>query len=131
MIDAMQMSVASIIIYQIALTSVKATFLLHYRRVFPLPNIQRFCDIFLVLIILWGISQTLIAGLFCVPLSSFWDLSVKGKCINVLAWWYSNSAVNIATDLVIFILPLTLLHTLPLKWGQKIILMGVFGVGFL
>jgi hypothetical protein len=119
--------------YQIALASIKATFLLQYRRVFPLPNIQRFCDICLGIVVLLGISQALIGGLFCVPLSVWWDVNgdKEGHCIDVVAWWYSNAVINIVTDVVIFTIPLTLLHTLPLQLGQMIVLMVVFSLGFL
>jgi len=65
------------------------------------------------------------------PVNYFWDLSIKGKCMNKLAFWFSNSALNITTDLMIFAIPMPLLRQLQLPKKQKIGLMFVFGFGVL
>ncbi|WAO91393.1 Hypothetical protein NCS54_00886000 [Fusarium falciforme] len=53
------------------------------------------------------------------------------ECINRLLFWYINSTVNIITDIIIYIVPLPLLRTLPIRKFQKIVPVGVFSLGFL
>ena len=45
--------------------------------------------------------------------------------------WFSNAALNILTDLIVFILPLPVIGKLNLAKGQKYSLLGIFCLGFL
>ncbi len=75
---------------------------------------------------------TFFGSLFmCIPASAFWNQSIKGKCMNRLAFWFSNAALNITTDIMIFAIPMPLLKQLQLPKKQKIGLMFVFGFGAL
>jgi hypothetical protein len=82
-------------------------------------------------IIVYGLWTFLAGILTCVPVAYFWDKSLNGHCLNLLAYWFSNAAVNIVTDLALYIMPLPVLNSLQLprrlKWG----LMLVFAVGLL
>ncbi|OHX00016.1 integral membrane protein, partial [Colletotrichum incanum] len=115
---------------QPAFPSIKATFLLHYRRVFPLPAFQKLCNMFIAFIIAFGIAQVVSTCLACVPLRSLWDLTVPGRCIALLDWWLIGSSINLVTDVAIFVMPIPLLRSIMLPLRQKIVLMATFGLGF-
>ncbi|OLN81893.1 hypothetical protein CCHL11_07044 [Colletotrichum chlorophyti] len=110
---------------------IKAAFLLQYRRVFPLPQFQTLCTIFLVFICAFGISQVVTVCLTCVPFQSLFDPSIPGKCISVLDWWLIGSSISLVTDVAILVMPIPLLKTLPLAMKQKLVLMATFGLGIL
>ncbi|KAF6805492.1 pth11-like integral membrane protein [Colletotrichum musicola] len=124
-----EIAIAAVAVYQAAYPLIKCTFLLQYRRVFPLPPFQRLCDIFLVFIVAFGITQVISLTLACIPLRSLWDFTVPGKCFDLLSWWYVGSSINLLTDLAILCMPVPLLRTVRLPIRQKIVLMSTFGLG--
>lgn len=65
----------------------------------------------------------------CSPVSYFWDRSISGHCLSRLGVWFSNSALNIITDIVICVMPFPVLNKLHLPRKQKYALMAVFGLG--
>ncbi|KAJ0160236.1 hypothetical protein CTA2_8324, partial [Colletotrichum tanaceti] len=123
-------SITAVAVYQVAFPLIKATFLLQYRRVFPLPAFQKLCDVFLLFIVAFGISQVVSLCLACIPLRSLWDLTVPGRCIDFLDWWLIGSSISLVSDVAIFVMPIPLLRTVPLPLKQKIVLMAMFGLGF-
>ncbi|KAL2129160.1 hypothetical protein VTI74DRAFT_8154 [Chaetomium olivicolor] len=123
---------ASALGYHFAIMLVKATFLLQYRRVFPLPAIQRLCDLFLAFIGVWTIAGGICGTVVCLPVSKNWDPREPVWTCDARYWfWLVHGILHVITDILIFIMPLSLLKTLPLPPVQKIILMGVFCLGFL
>ncbi|KAK0609239.1 hypothetical protein B0T14DRAFT_532057 [Immersiella caudata] len=78
----------------------------------------------------------IIASLFtvCVPLEAFWDRT-KYKygstyCHTFDVYW-SHAGINIVTDFLIFMLPLTVLRKVRIPKRQQIALGGVFVLAFL
>ncbi|KDN70672.1 putative integral membrane protein [Colletotrichum sublineola] len=129
--NTQELSIVASITYQAAIPTIKATFLLQYRRMFPLPIFQRLCDIFLAFVIAFGISQMVSVPLFCIPLRSLWDTTVPGQCIDRLLWWFIGSSVNLTTDVVIIAMPLPLLRNIQMPLRQKAMLLATFTLGFL
>ncbi|EPE09507.1 integral membrane protein [Ophiostoma piceae UAMH 11346] len=122
---------ASIIFYNATLVSVKIAFLLQYYRVFAVAKIRRIILFFMVLITGWSLSQLFVSIFTCTPIHKFWDESVTtGRCINATPQWYINAAGNITTDIIIFLLPMPVLKNIHLKRTQKLIVMGIFSLGF-
>lgn len=65
----------------------------------------------------------------CTPIRYFWNTSIAGKCMNEMAVWFANAAINIVTDIAVFLLPMPALKQLQLPARQKYGLMGVFALG--
>lgn len=80
---------------------------------------------------LWVVTISVLLPLICNPVEAFWDTSIEGKCLDELQVWYVMAAVNLVTDFVVFSLPLPVIKNLQLPKRQKILLMGVFCLGFL
>ncbi|KAH6682139.1 hypothetical protein F5X68DRAFT_263167 [Plectosphaerella plurivora] len=118
----------SIVFYNVSLGAIKATLLLQYYRVFPLPTIRKVILVVGVIVGMWCVSQVLFIIFSCTPVSAFWTR--QGTCIPNLPGWHINAAGNIITDVVILILPLPVINSLTLGMRQKIILFGIFCIGF-
>ncbi|PIA92171.1 hypothetical protein CB0940_09437 [Cercospora beticola] len=120
---------ASVWIYYPALMFAKLSILFQYLRIFPDRRFRRWCWILMAVIVAWT-GWAFFSALFaCWPIQHFWDDSIPGACLNRLAVWFSNAAMNIVTDIATTVLPLPVLKSLNLPKRQRYILMVVFGMG--
>lgn len=72
---------------------------------------------------------TVFASVFaCVPVRAFWTKE-KATCLNQFAMWFTNAAINIATDFAIILLPIPVIRSLNLGKRQKIGLISIFAIG--
>jgi hypothetical protein len=94
---------------------------------------RRITTVIIVLVILWTITTMLLGLLQCRPVASYWDPAAYPDhyCSPFLPGWYSNAAVNILSDIVIFTLPIPVLWKLQMPKSQRISLIGIFGFGLL
>ncbi|CAK3821424.1 Hypothetical predicted protein [Lecanosticta acicola] len=120
---------ASVWTYYLALWAVKMSILCQYLRIIPEGGFRRACYGLMAVVSAWTLWAFLSAPFPCNPVDAFWDPSVKGSCLNRLAVWFTNAAVNIVTDLATTLLPLPTLNSLQIPRRQKYILMVVFGMG--
>lgn len=122
---------ASVVVYNVATCVVKMSILLQYRRIFTGSVMQKLTLAGLIFEGAWAITLSILLPLVCNPVSSFWDPKTPGKCLNQLAIWYVMASINLVSDFVIFSMPLPVIKNLQLPKKQKIMLMGVFCLGFL
>ncbi|KAH8744842.1 hypothetical protein F5883DRAFT_439541 [Diaporthe sp. PMI_573] len=116
--------------HHLAIATVKAAFLLQYRRCFPLPTLQRVCDILLSFVSLWGLASALVVIFLCIPVSLDWARLPPLQCADKLVFWFINATIHVVTDIIIYCLPIPLLRMLPIQNFQKIALVSVFSMGF-
>lgn len=120
------------VFYVPALGFAKISLLLIFRRISP-DRKQRLA-IHVVMGIVVGYSIALIGTLIfaCRPLAKGWDVSITdGHCINRPALYVGTASLNIATDIMILLIPIPMVIRLKLPLQQKIGLAGMFGVGSL
>ncbi|KAB5583271.1 putative integral membrane protein [Coniochaeta sp. 2T2.1] len=120
----------SIILYCAALSAVKMTFLFQYYRVFGVFALRRVFIAAILVVGAWGLTQVAVGIFICFPVAGFWDLRVKARCIPNYPQFYANAAGNIATDVAVLVMPFPLLKRLRLPRQQKVLLFGIFGLGF-
>jgi hypothetical protein len=66
----------------------------------------------------------------CNPIHAVWDFDIKNAhCLSISNIAYANAAINIATEIMIFILPLPVLRTLHVPKKKKMALYSIFGIG--
>ncbi|KAK7754475.1 hypothetical protein SLS62_003495 [Diatrype stigma] len=131
-ISYMKAFYASIIIYSIGICLLKISILLQYRRIFSSVALMR--KLTLVVLVFegcWIVTVVALLALICIPVASFWDDRIEGKCLNQLVVWYLNASVNLVTDLIVFSMPLPVINRLQLRRYQKNMLWGIFCLGFL
>lgn len=122
----------SIVFYTYALFAIKFTFLIHYYRIMSVSNVRWLYLGALGFIILWGTYQGIAVFFFCIPIQSFWDSGVKGRCLLAQpTMWIISGIVHIVTDFAIIVMPLPIVWKLQLPRSQKIYLTGIFGLGTL
>lgn len=96
------------------------------------PSLRRAAYIMIVIVGCQGFANVLTCAFQCSPVRAAWDLTVtNGKCINIDAFYLTNAALNITTDIMTYCLPLKMAWGLALPNKQKIILSITFGLGFL
>ncbi|KAF5230748.1 hypothetical protein FANTH_13740 [Fusarium anthophilum] len=121
---------SSTILYDVAITALRMTFLAQYYRAFAAEEIQKALIVATVIVSGWCLSQICIDTFFCQPISTFWNQGNGGKCLPEDPLWYINSAGNIITDLIILVIPLPYLIKLRLASRQRYILVAIFSFGF-
>ena len=65
----------------------------------------------------------------CSPFDDAWTLDAKGKCINLNNVLFASALLNVATSVLILVLPMPLLWRLHVSTQQKVELIGIFLLG--
>ncbi|KAL6233034.1 hypothetical protein BDW75DRAFT_242426 [Aspergillus navahoensis] len=120
---------AAIPMYNASLLSTKISLLLQYLRIFPSYKFRILCYIVMGVVIAYSTWAIVSGFVNCVPVAKFWDRELPGNCLSFEALWFFNASMNIATDLILLILPMPLITQLQLPKRQKLALMGVFALG--
>ncbi|KAI7782216.1 hypothetical protein LA080_013761 [Diaporthe eres] len=120
------------ILYTVTLGMIKISICFLYIRIFSNSTLKK---------VLWG-TQTfniLLIVVFlcadfgqCVPLSYFWDAWDKehsGSCFDINAMAYTHSAINIALDVWMLILPAIQVWRLNMSFKKKLGVSAMFAIG--
>ncbi|KAF6818206.1 integral membrane protein [Colletotrichum plurivorum] len=130
-VPQMKVFYSSIVLYCVALITVRMSFLFFYRRIFPSPTLRKVCMWFIVGNGLWGTASICLNLFNCAPVQGFWDFTIPSKCVPPEVVWYFVSLTMVITDFAILILPLPAIRKLNTSPGRKMVLIGCFSVGFL
>ncbi|KAH7125356.1 hypothetical protein B0J11DRAFT_303936 [Dendryphion nanum] len=75
-------------------------------------------------------SSSILANLFqCRPFNKAWRPELEGYCVNLNYFFYFNSNFMLATDLVLYIMPVVFTWHLQLRRAQRIGLNCLFALG--
>jgi len=117
-------------IYGLLMALEKSAILLLYLRLFHIHRWFRVTTyVLLVVIWMWGISESLVAIFQCKPVTLQWNKKLDGTCINQLEYYRYVRVPNVIHDLVMLVLPLPVVWKLRIAIRQKIALMSVFLFG--
>lgn len=109
---------------------IKLSLLAFYLRLAPNNPVFRTAVYVMIFVAAsFGIGSIMSAALQCIPISMLWDTTVEGSCININTFYFANSALNIITDMIIYILPIPILWKLQLPVIQRVGLCAVLGLG--
>jgi hypothetical protein len=68
----------------------------------------------------------------CTPFRRNWDVTITaGSCIDRTPLYMATAVLNMATDLLLLVLPVPMVVGLQMPRAQKLGLMCIFGVGSL
>ncbi|KAG7001537.1 hypothetical protein FocnCong_v011277 [Fusarium oxysporum f. sp. conglutinans] len=110
---------------------IKLTFLFQYYRLLAIQQMKTVYKVAILIVSGWALAQLFISIFACWPVQGFWDKTVEARCIPNQPQWYINAAGNILTDVIVLLLPLPAIRSLRLPRNQKLILAGIFSLGFL
>ncbi|KAJ4410796.1 hypothetical protein N0V91_001724 [Didymella pomorum] len=116
-------------LYVITLGLVKISLVVFYLQVFEDRRFRIVCWAVIGFITLSTIIIQFLTIFACTPIQSFWDRDIKGKCLDVGAIGFANSALAITQDLIILIMPMPGLWGLQMKRWRKIAVAFMFAVG--
>ncbi|SPO05190.1 related to integral membrane protein [Cephalotrichum gorgonifer] len=120
----------TLLLYCAGLFGAKMTFLFQYYRILAVQNMRIVYIVAIIVVGAWSFAQVLIAILICRPIQGLWDKTIDAQCMPNEPQIYVNAAGNIVTDIAVFLLPLPALKQLNLKRTQKLLLFGIFSLGF-
>ena len=115
--------------YVLAVGMVKLSILCLYGRLFSAGRYPVTIKIFVILTLAWLVSF-LFATFFQVwPLSCNWVTCIPTT--NYTVMYVCCSVTDIVLDMAILCIPTTFIRTLNMSQGQKVGLIGIFGLGVL
>ncbi|KAI5358291.1 hypothetical protein Slin14017_G116520 [Septoria linicola] len=89
----------------------------------------RFTMAMIALLTAHYISSFVVWGVQCVPAQRYWNPAVPGRCIRQSSWILSVNGVNLATDVMVLILPIYPVAKLRLPPKQRLAILAIFTVG--
>ncbi|KAK0649836.1 hypothetical protein B0T16DRAFT_457210 [Cercophora newfieldiana] len=128
-----EISLATSITYVLSMTFTKLSVLCLYIRVLTYDHVRRAAKVMLGVVVVSHVY--ILACLFtaCVPLEAFWNLDPIARsqayCHPISIYW-SHAGLNIVTDFLIFLLPLTVIHKIRSPRPQKVALVIIFLLAF-
>jgi hypothetical protein len=99
-------------------------------RVFAVPIVKRIAIGCMAVIVMWAIATILAGFLICRPFALNWDQTLEGSCGNQVASFQGTGVINLFTDVVVLLLPMPFLYRLNMALYKRLVLIGVFSVGF-
>ncbi|CAK7221958.1 hypothetical protein SCUCBS95973_004676 [Sporothrix curviconia] len=120
----------SIFFYSLSLTFSKFSVLALYLVVFPYSWVRSVSVVLIALVAAGQIWMIYVIFTACTPLQAFWDSTIVGATCRPQTYWLANQYQLIATDVLIFLLPLPVVWRLKVRPGQKPLLVFVFTMGF-
>ncbi|KAL2267317.1 hypothetical protein VTJ83DRAFT_4594 [Remersonia thermophila] len=120
----------TLLFYVLTLSLTKVSICLLYLTIFTFEWAQRAAWVVLVLVVGSNLTALVSTATFTIPLKATWDPAVVPRFRQSPEIWWVNTALAIVTDFLIFLLPIPFLAPLKLPLRQKVILVGVFAIGF-
>lgn len=121
-----------IMVYTVCMPSIKATIVLLYWRLFSGKRSMRI-SLYIVstMLFAWFLGA-LVSGLFvCQPIARFWDKSIPGHCLNTEIYFRAIAGTNLATDVMLLLIPVPIIWSLHRPPSERIALIGIFTLGTL
>ncbi|KAL4945868.1 hypothetical protein BDV06DRAFT_3962 [Aspergillus oleicola] len=125
-------SYAVTLIYVPMVFVIKLALLTVMLRIFA-PDRQKVIIIYIsiIILLLYYIPALFIKIFFCRPISAYWNgvENGGGTCIDQRKVIIADSAISIASDFWILILPVPMLWSLKMSFAKKLRVVGILGAG--
>lgn len=123
---------ANELLYHLGLTLAKSSAVLFFYRIFDVGGSWYYWSLRVThgLVWLWLPASWLTTIFSCSPVEKYWQPWLPGTCLNQESIWLGITIPNLLLDLVILLLPLPKLWKLKIKPAQKLLLTGVFLLGY-
>ena len=127
----MQASWAALLFYQLSLTCSKISILLLYLRVLTYNWARRAAWVLFAVVVIYNTLFFVSTMTLCVPLEALWNRAVQGNCHTSPVYMWLAIGFHIATDFLIFALPVPVVILMIVTLSQRIMLLLIFALGFL
>lgn len=111
----------------------KLSVLAMYMTLMPVPRMIMAVKIVGTFVVLYNVSGFITGLAICRPYSKNfdWQGTEAGSCGDVKVYYQWLSAINVVSDVIILLLPLPFVYNLQLAFKKKVVLFGMFSVGFM
>ncbi|KAK0617793.1 integral membrane protein [Bombardia bombarda] len=117
-------------LWAISLSLCKISILLLYTKIFSVPFMIKAAYAMVGFIVAWALTTIFLGFFICRPFAFNWDQSIPGGvCGNQVTSYLATGALNLVTDIVVMLMPLSYLWKLQLKTYKKVALMATFSMG--
>lgn len=117
--------------YELSLWLAQVSILMLYMRIWTYPWVRRLTYLMLATVTAYNIFVFVTIFTYCIPLQAVWDLTITDKYCHSKNIWWANTYLHVATDFMIFCLPMPVIMTLKFPRRQRLILLFLFAFGFL
>lgn len=118
------------LVWNTTLPMIKLSILFFLKRVFSVQPMKRACNIITAFLICWYIAFQTVTVVQCIPIHHTWQKkTTAGKCVAFVPFVTSLAATNLATDVVLLVLPMRQVWQLQMRLVKKIGLTCTFGIG--
>ncbi|KAK4158618.1 hypothetical protein QBC43DRAFT_305292 [Cladorrhinum sp. PSN259] len=118
------------ICYMLSLAFTKISILVLYLRILTYHHARWITWTILILTVVYNIVGYAVQMTTCIPLQKLWEPAVYGTCHSIaLAWAFIG--LHISTDFILFALPIPIVTSITIPMREKILLVVLFGLGFL
>ena len=95
------------------------------------PRIRITIYAVMVIVVLFSVVVSFEWIYACQPLAKYWDLTItEGSCVNINKFAIFSSVMNVTTDVIILILPATILrHLQSRSFREKLAVTGTLMTG--
>jgi len=120
-------------VYMPLVASMKLSCLLFYRRIFKPSKRWRWILIGAMCLLICTYTGLFFATLFdCAPIEKSWNILVRhGSCLPPKGLPYASGGINVASDLVVLILPIPAVWSLNMKVERKLRVLALFSLAIL
>jgi hypothetical protein len=123
---------AAYIAYATSISFTKFAIIASYIRLFPHANIRRISYATGFIVVAFWICSLFAICFACYPIQALWDWTIPGaRCFPLVNYFYVAAAFNIATDVVLCVLPVPTLWSLKMPKAQRIVVSILFSFGIL
>lgn len=125
-----QTNFALTVLYQLSLAFTKVSILILYLRLLTSHYARWGVYVMLGIVVIYNIWGFISEMTICVPLSKLWDDRGYGTC-HPITFTYAVIGLHIATDFLIFFLPIPVFVNVKMTRAKKLTVLAVFTVGFM
>ncbi|KAF9870670.1 integral membrane protein [Colletotrichum karsti] len=117
------------ILWATSLSLCKISILILYTKIFSVRIMIMASKMTAALIIVWALTTILLGFFICRPFALNWEPTLDGSCGNQVLSYLVTGTLNLVTDLIVLVLPLSYLWNLHLRLYKKLVLIATFSMG--
>jgi hypothetical protein len=124
-------SYVTIVFYQLSLGLTKCSVLLLYIRLLRFQFTYWAAWIMLVFVVVYHVAGMVVVFTQCIPLEALWNPNIKDAICHEPVWMWTFLIIHIASDFIVYLIPLPVVFQMRLPWRQKVGILVVLALGFL
>lgn len=79
----------------------------------------------------WGLLCIILLNMQCRPHEAIWKFYLPSKCYSLPDVMLTSACVQVASDIIMFVLPQRIIWHLQMTWQKKLGISVIFGAGIL